>query len=54
MKEDLSASVKEICRRFGDDKTLLMDILRAVQAEFGSVSDAAIDAVADAVSIPRV
>ncbi|MBT3275765.1 MAG: NADH:ubiquinone oxidoreductase, partial [Spirochaetales bacterium] len=54
MNDDLSVSVKKTCAEFGNDKTLLMDILRAVQAEFGSVPDAAIDAVAKAVSIPRV
>jgi [NiFe] hydrogenase diaphorase moiety large subunit len=54
MSNDLIAAVKKICLQYGNDRVSLMDILSSVQAEFGSVSDAAIDAVAEAVSIPRV
>ena len=54
MSNDLTAAVKEICLQFNNDRVYLMDILRKVQADYGSVSDAAIDAVAEAVSIPRV
>ena len=54
MSNDLTAAVKEICLQFNNDRVYLMDILRKVQADHGSVSDAAIDAVAEAVSIPRV
>jgi [NiFe] hydrogenase diaphorase moiety large subunit len=54
MSSDLTAAVKEICLQFNNDRVYLMDILRKVQADYGSVSDAAIDAVAEGVSIPRV
>ena len=54
MSDDLSAAVKKICAQYGNDRMYLMDILREVQADQGSVSDEAIDAIAGAVSIPRV
>ena len=54
MSKDLSAAVKEICLQYNNDRTCLMDILRKVQADWGSVSDEAIDVIAGAVSIPRV
>jgi len=54
MSKDLSAAVKEICLQYSNDRTCLMDILRKVQADWGSVSDEAIDVIAGAVSIPRV
>ncbi|MBN1685571.1 MAG: NAD(P)H-dependent oxidoreductase subunit E [Spirochaetales bacterium] len=54
MSNDLSAAVKEICLQHNNDRIYLMDILRKVQVDHGSVSDEAIDAIADAVSIPRV
>ena len=54
MSSDLSAAVKEVCLQYNNDRMYLMDILRKVQADHGSVSDAAIDVIAEAVSIPRV
>jgi [NiFe] hydrogenase diaphorase moiety large subunit len=54
MSKDLTAAVKEVCLQFNNDRVYLMDILRKVQADQGAVSDAAIDAIAEAVSIPRV
>ena len=38
MSENTQASVKQICERFGNDRTRMMDIVRAVQGEFGCVS----------------
>lgn len=54
MKDDLGTLVKEICLQHDNEKSNLMNILREVQAKFSAVSDAAIDVVADSVSLPRV
>ncbi len=54
MTEKPSASIKEICTKFGNDKTRLMDIAIAVQKEFGCVSDESIDLIAQEISTPRV
>jgi len=52
-----SSNVKEvtaICARNKNDPTRLMDILIEVQGRHGGVSDAAIDAIAASIGIPRV
>ncbi|MFC1607513.1 NAD(P)H-dependent oxidoreductase subunit E [Candidatus Latescibacterota bacterium] len=54
MSDNLIQAVKDICTLYGNDNTRLMDILRDVQKQFGCVSDEAIDAIAQAVSIARV
>jgi [NiFe] hydrogenase diaphorase moiety large subunit len=54
MGETLERAVRDICQGVGNDRTRLMDIVRAVQARYGCVCDEAIDAIAGAVSIPRV
>ena len=52
-KTDLNA-VREICSKVGDDPARLMEILRAVQGKFCHVSSEAIDAIAEAIEVPRV
>ncbi|MCK4341099.1 MAG: NAD(P)H-dependent oxidoreductase subunit E [Phycisphaerae bacterium] len=54
MSENLGAAVKEICRAHGHDRTRLMDIVRAVQEQFGCVSGEAMELIAKAVSVHRV
>jgi [NiFe] hydrogenase diaphorase moiety large subunit len=54
MTEQLAATVQRICTIFGNDKSRMMDIVRDVQAEFGCVSDEAIDLISEAVNVPRV
>ncbi|GAB4231709.1 MAG: NADH-quinone oxidoreductase subunit NuoF [Acidobacteriota bacterium] len=53
-KEELDGKVAEICRKYAHDRTRLMDILWEVQREFTCISDEAVDAVAEALEIPRV
>ena len=52
MKDDIG--IKEICSKYKNDATYMMDILRAIQAENGNVDDDAIDSIAKSVSVPRV
>jgi [NiFe] hydrogenase diaphorase moiety large subunit len=54
MGETLERAVRDLCHGVGNDSTRLMDIVRAVQARYGCVSDDAIDVIASAVAIPRV
>jgi len=54
MSEIKSTTVKEICSRYDNEKTRMMDIVRAVQEQFGCVSDEAIDLIAQALVCPRV
>ncbi|MBN1488513.1 MAG: NAD(P)H-dependent oxidoreductase subunit E [Phycisphaerae bacterium] len=54
MSETVEATVKQICQACGNDRTRMMDIVRAVQEKFGCVSDAAMDAIARTVSTHRV
>jgi len=54
MGETLERAVRDICQGVGNDRTRLMDIVRAVQARYGCVCDDAINAIAAAVGIPRV
>ncbi len=51
---DLQTGVKEICQACGNDRTRMMDIVSAVQARYGCVSEEAIDLIAKTVSTPRV
>ena len=44
----------EICRRFGNDRTRMMDIVLEVQARFGCVSHEAMEQIARAVNTHRV
>src|SRR5210317_2074193 len=54
MGESKSTTVKEICSQFENEKTRMMDIVRAVQEQFGCVSDEAIDLISQALLCPRV
>ena len=54
MSESNSTTVKEICAQFENKKTRMMDIVRAVQEQFGCVSDEAIDLISQALLCPRV
>jgi [NiFe] hydrogenase diaphorase moiety large subunit len=54
MSKQLAPRIKDICKESGNDKTRLMDIVRAVQREFGCVSDEAIDIIARTIDVPRV
>jgi [NiFe] hydrogenase diaphorase moiety large subunit len=54
MSDTLQAAVEEICRACGNDRSRMMDIVRAVQERFGCVSDEALDAIARTVDCHRV
>ncbi len=54
MPTDLAVFVQERARECGHDRTRLLDVLRAVQREFGHVSSEAMDLVARALSVRRV
>ena len=47
MSESLAARVSAICREYDSDAGRMMDITRAVQAEFGCVSQEAVQVIAD-------
>jgi len=49
-----ATAVATICETFGHDRTRLLDILRAVDRRLGCVHDAAVDAVASELRMPRV
>ncbi len=51
---DLQSGIRGICEACGNSPTRMMDIVGAVQARYGCVSDEAIDLIAAAVSTPRV
>jgi len=51
---ELARDIREICKTFGNDRTRLMDIVRAVQGKHGCVSSQALDLIAKAVKTPRV
>ncbi len=54
MSEDVKKVIRDICRQFNNDRTRLMDIVEAVQATCGSVTDQAIDLIAAEVGCARV
>jgi len=54
MTTRVQSTVLRICREHKNDRTRLVDIARAVQAEFGCVGEEATDLIAGAVGIPRV
>lgn len=54
MRQAIAVAVQEICDRYGCDRTRMMDIVIAVQREFGCVSAEAMDVIARAVDSPRV
>ncbi len=54
MGETLERAVRDICEGVGNDRSRMMDIVRAVQARYGCVGDDAIDAIASVLRLPRV
>ena len=54
MSETLETAVKEICQSLGNDRSRMMDIVRAIQAKFGCVSGEAMELIAREVSAHRV
>ena len=54
MNRGTTSGVEEICRRFGNDRTRLMDIAIAVQRRFGCVSPDSMEVIARAVGTERV
>jgi [NiFe] hydrogenase diaphorase moiety large subunit len=54
MSESLSKEIRRICQECQNDRGRLMDIVTAVQKQFGHVNAEAIDAIAEALGCPRV
>ena len=54
MSDKLGVFIKSTCQTCGNDRTRLMDIVRAVQQEFGCVSGEALDLIAEQVNTHRV
>ena len=54
MSATLEAAVKDICRAQGNDRTRMMDIVGAVQEQFGQVNAEAQKFIAETVSCTRV
>ena len=54
MNDDLEAAIQDICQGCGNDRTRLLDIVRAVQERFGCVDSAAMDLIARQVRAQRV
>jgi [NiFe] hydrogenase diaphorase moiety large subunit len=54
MSDSLEAVVKGICQGCGRDRTRMMDIVRAVQAQLGCVPGPAMDLIAREVGVHRV
>jgi len=54
MSATLEGAITGICEDHGNDRSRMMDIVLAVQKEFGCVDSRAIDLIAEKVSVPRV
>lgn len=54
MSENLQAEIKRICQTCGNDRTKMMDIVRAVQQRFGGVGSEAMNLIAKFVNCRRV
>ncbi len=54
MSDTLERSIREICARFGNDRSRLMDIGAAVQAQHGCISGTAMDLLARVLHTHRV
>lgn len=50
----VQAAIGEICQKYNNDRTRMMDIVRVAHTKLGCVSGEAMDAIAKAVSAPRV
>ena len=53
MSENIQAGIKKICQTCGNDRTKMMDIVRAAQQEFGQVSGEAMNLIAKLVKCRR-
>ncbi len=49
MTQSVQEAVVQVCKDCGNDRSRMMDIVRAVQAKFGCVNDAAMEAIAQCV-----
>ncbi|MBM4370884.1 MAG: NAD(P)H-dependent oxidoreductase subunit E [Deltaproteobacteria bacterium] len=54
MASDLEKTVRDVCQRYGNDRTRMMDIVTDVQRVHGHVSGEAMDLIAAAVGTARV
>ena len=54
MSDTLETAIKEICQACGNDRSRMMDIVRAVQEKLGCVSSEALDLIAQEVGCHRV
>lgn len=54
MSDILRASIEELCRAYGNDRSRMMDIVRAVQKKYGCVSSQAMDLIAARTTAKRV
>ncbi len=54
MPTTAETAVATICESFGHDRTRLLDILLSVQSRLGCIGDAAVDALAAELGMPRV
>jgi len=54
MTDPLAAAVKKICKASNNDRTRMMDVVAAIQEEFGCVSSQALDLIARELSVHRV
>ncbi len=54
MSGTLELDIKSICEKYGNDRTRLMDVARAVQEQFGCVSGEAMELIARALHTHRV
>ncbi|MBN2427947.1 MAG: NAD(P)H-dependent oxidoreductase subunit E, partial [Deltaproteobacteria bacterium] len=54
MSKNLEGTIRKICEECGNDRTRMMDIVRAVQATFGGVSSEATDLIASFTKVHRV
>lgn len=54
MTKNLQTDVEKICKAYGNDRTKMMDIVRAVQQQYGQVSDEAIDYISSSIQCNRV
>ncbi|MGA2915566.1 MAG: NAD(P)H-dependent oxidoreductase subunit E [Sedimentisphaerales bacterium] len=53
MSENIQSGIKKICQNCGNDRTKMMDIVRAVQEQFGRVSSEAMNLIAKFVNCRR-
>jgi [NiFe] hydrogenase diaphorase moiety large subunit len=54
MSDIQRASIEEICQSYGNDRTRMMDIVRAVQQKYGCVSGTSMELIAGFVDCKRV